>query len=91
MSLVREPESKLSFSLQILHIYISPVIPTFITGDESWMYGYDPETLIFLKLKSGESTKHYLTQMPPSDAIDTRKKFTHGYVGSRSPHANALH
>jgi hypothetical protein len=31
---------------------------------ESWVYGYDPEPVIFLTMKkSDKSTKHYLTQM----------------------------
>ena len=36
---------------------------TIITGDESWVYGYDPKPVIFLTIKSDESTKQYLTQM----------------------------
>ena len=40
---------------------------TIITGDESWVYGYDPETKLFRNFpyseKSDKSTKHYFTQM----------------------------
>ena len=36
---------------------------TIITGDESWVYGYDLEPVIFLTMKIRESTKHYLTQI----------------------------
>ena len=35
-----------------------------ITGDESWVYGYDPEPLTFLIMKNSDAnTKHYLAQM----------------------------
>ena len=65
-----------------------------ITGDESWVYGYDPETKSFRRVpynETDESTKHYLTQMLLTDAINRREKSTHAYEVSRSPHASALH
>jgi hypothetical protein len=34
-----------------------------ITGDEFWVYGYNPEPIIFLTMKIQKSTKQYLTQM----------------------------
>ena len=51
-----------------------------ITGDESWVYGYDPETKSFRRVpynETDESTKHYLTQMLlaiKAKAIDRREK-----------------
>ena len=30
---------------------------------ESWVYGYDPEPVIFLTMKTRREPKHYLTQM----------------------------
>ena len=63
------------------------------TVDESWMYGYDPEPVIFLTMKIRLEHLHYLTKcyLASTDAIDMREKLTHAYEGSRSPHASALH
>jgi hypothetical protein len=38
---------------------------TLITGDESWVYGYDPEPVIFLMMKIG---REHLT-LPHSNAF----------------------
>jgi len=65
-----------------------------ITGDESWIYGYGVEPIIFLTMKIHKNTKHYSLKccLPSSDAIDKWGKF-HAciYVGSRSLLASELH
>ena len=69
----------------------TPTSWTLITGDECWVYGYDPGPVISLQWKSDESTKHYFTQMllTINWLLTGGKKLTHAYEGSRSPHASA--
>ena len=71
---------------------------TIVTGDESWVYRYNPETKsfqhFFLQWKSDETTKHYLTQMLLGinwHYWQAGKKCMHAYEGSRSAHASRLH
>ena len=66
---------------------------TIITGDESWVYEYDPEPAIFLTMKirrEQPNTTSLKCYLPSTDAIGGGK-FTHAYEGSRSPRASGLH
>ena len=58
---------------------------TIITGDESWVYGYDPEPVIFLTMRIRLNTTSLKCCLPSTDTIDRRKKFTHAHEGSISP------
>jgi hypothetical protein len=70
---------------------------TIITGDESWVYGYDLETNSFRHFPYNQNPMRALDTtslkscLPLTDAIDRREKFTHAYEGSRSPNASAPH
>ena len=71
-----------------------------ISGDESWVYGYHPETKSqssqWKHFPSYENTTRTLNTtslkcfLLSTDAIDRREQFTHAYEGPRSPHARTL-
>jgi hypothetical protein len=69
---------------------------TIITGDESWVYWYDPVTNSFRHFPYNDNSTRALNNnslkycLASTDAIDRRETFTHAYEGSRSPHASAL-
>ena len=61
-------------------------INTIITGDESWVYGYYPETKSFCHFIYNENPTRALNTtslkccLPSTDGIDRReKKITHAY------------
>ena len=65
-----------------------------ITGDESWVNGYDPET----KSQSSMKIRREHETLPHSNAachqltlLTGGRKFTYAYESSRSPNASALH
>ena len=65
----------------------------FLECSMSWVYGYDPEPIIFLTM---EIREHYT--LPHSNAachqqmlLTSGRKFTHVFEGSRSSHIIALH
>ena len=50
---------------------------TIITDDESWVYGYDPEPVIFLIMNIRQralNTNSLKCCLPSTDAIDRREK-----------------
>ena len=60
-------------------------INTLVTGEESWMYGYDPETKSFRHCPYNENLTSALNNtslkccLPSTDAIDRREKI-HAFV-----------
>ena len=67
---------------------------TIITGDESWIYGYNPENPLFsLQGKSDNSTKNHHSNAACHQLtlFSGMKKFVHANEGSRSLDASVLH
>jgi hypothetical protein len=68
---------------------------TIITGDESWMYRYDPEPVIFPyheNLTRALNTTSLKFCLPSTDTIDRWGKNSRiAYEGSSLPHGIALH
>ena len=64
------------------------------TGDESWVYGYDPETAIFPYKENPTRALNIISLkccLPSTEAIDRRQKLTHACEDSRLLHASSPH
>ena len=51
-----------------------------ITGDESWVFGYNPEPFIFLTMTRALNTTSLKCCLPSTDAIDKGKKLHAGVL-----------
>ena len=62
---------------QISDVLDPDFMNTVITGDESWVYGYDPEPVTFLTMKIRQehlNTTLLKCCLPSTNAIDRREK-----------------